>query len=575
MRVLSAMLFVFLLSFMAFPELGFVSDELRPADVFLADSTYNEELGNLAPNPSFEDGGEAGPTGWEYEDPGDSTIFLWDNDSSHSGSSSIGIYGRNPYTFYSWRTTQLIPVDLTKNYVFSVWYKFEGTPDPLHHAELMIYEYDENGVFLGRGFGITVVFNDTIWQYVELDCTHTKFFPATAHVELSLRYIYFSNATDVQVRFDDVNFSLRTLIIPDDHLTIQGAINSAGKGDTVFVRSGVYYENVVVNKTLALIGEGRENTVIDANHTGSVVTIAADDILLTGLTIRNSEDNYHCGVGVWNVLGIYVSECNVDNNFRGFDFSNSQNCILRNNSISNNVNTGIWMSGPCKNNTFHQNIISHNKWGVQAVHSNQNTYSENRVFLNEQYGIYLAACHENLLLKNHVHGSIIGIGLMDCQRNTLQENNFYDCSTGVRLRNDFPENLCLDNVFHHNNFVNAPANPYLAQQNIWDNGCEGNYWSNYDGSDLDGDGIGDTPHTLTPNNTDHYPLMNPYWHPADVNKNLRIDIYDAVLLCASYNTTPSDPNWNCHCDIAEPFGFIDESDVMLIADNYGEEYQGP
>ena len=92
--------------------------------------------------------------------------------------------------------------------------------------------------------------------------------------------------------------------------------------------------------------------------------------------------------------------------------------------------------------------------------------------------------------------------------------------------------------------------------------------------DLDGNGIGDSSKFIDVDNQDVYPLMNPYWHPADINKDLSVDIFDVVLLCASYNTTPSNPHWNCHCDIVEPFGLIDMLDIVLMADSYGEEYQG-
>ena len=367
-----------------------------------------------------------------------------------------------------------------------------------------------------------------------------------------------------------------TITVPDDYSTIQEAINAANNGDTVFVRNGIYYENVVLNKTLSLIGEGRESTVIDANQTGTVVDIAANDILLTGLTLRNSGGEPHCGVQVSNVLGLYVSDCSVNNNSDGFDFSNARNCVLRNNSISNNSATGIQLGGPSRNNTFHQNDIAYNKWGTQADYSDQNTYSENRIFLNQQTGIFLSACRENNLVRNHVHRNHdIGISLWDSSRNTISENNISDCSTGIWLVNTSLGYFCSDNVIYHNNFINKTASAFLALQNIWDNGCEGNYWNNYGGSDLDGDGIGDTPHIVSENNTDHYPLMNAYWHPADINKDLEINIYDAVLMGASYYATPSDPHWNCHCDIVEPFGIIDLFDVVLMADSYGEEYHGP
>ena len=45
---------------------------------------------------------------------------------------------------------------------------------------------------------------------------------------------------------------------------------------------------------------------------------------------------------------------------------------------------------------------------------------------------------------------------------------------------------------------------------MWDDGAEGNYWSDYAGIDEDGDGIGDSPYVVNANNTDRYPLMDPF-----------------------------------------------------------------
>jgi nitrous oxidase accessory protein NosD len=47
----------------------------------------------------------------------------------------------------------------------------------------------------------------------------------------------------------------RTITVPDDCPTIQDAVRVANSGDTVYVRSGVYFENVVVDKSISLIGE--------------------------------------------------------------------------------------------------------------------------------------------------------------------------------------------------------------------------------------------------------------------------------------------------------------------------------
>ncbi|MCK4477207.1 hypothetical protein KAU88_01605 [Candidatus Bathyarchaeota archaeon] len=62
------------------------------------------------------------------------------------------------------------------------------------------------------------------------------------------------------------------------------------------------------------------------------------------------------------------------------------------------------------------------------------------------------------------------------------------------------------------------------------------------------------------------------WNLADVNQDLKVDIYDVILLCAAYTSTPSDPHWNPNCDIAEPYSVIDIHDVATMCMSYGEEY---
>ena len=86
-----------------------------------------------------------------------------------------------------------------------------------------------------------------------------------------------------------------TIIVPDDYPTIQEAINSASPGDTIYVRAGTYNENVVVNKSVSLVGENRATTIIDvegrwATPYYGAVQVIVNNVKISGFTIRNSPD---------------------------------------------------------------------------------------------------------------------------------------------------------------------------------------------------------------------------------------------------------------------------------------------
>ena len=80
-----------------------------------------------------------------------------------------------------------------------------------------------------------------------------------------------------------------TLIVPDDYPSIQEAVNAANPGDTVYVRAGTYYEHVVVDEPISLVGEDRSTTKIDGSGIGTVVNVTADDTNISGFTIQNGE----------------------------------------------------------------------------------------------------------------------------------------------------------------------------------------------------------------------------------------------------------------------------------------------
>ncbi len=102
------------------------------------------------------------------------------------------------------------------------------------------------------------------------------------------------------ISFLPVKAESKTIVVPDDYSTVASAIGNATDGDTILIRSGTYLEHSLsINKTLSLIGENAENTIIRdidkpqpyltspliAGPTAITVETQADDVVIARLTI--------------------------------------------------------------------------------------------------------------------------------------------------------------------------------------------------------------------------------------------------------------------------------------------------
>jgi len=111
--------------------------------------------------------------------------------------------------------------------------------------------------------------------------------------------------------------------------------------------------------------------------------------------------------------------------------------------------------------------------------------------------------------------------------------------------------------------------------NFWDNGYEGNYWSNYNGTDLDYDGVGDT--ILPWDGVDNYPIMSLFLNPCDIDHDLEVNSTDIGKSAGAFGTRAGDNLWNPHADIIGPEplvpdGKVDMRDIGLVARHFGEHY---
>jgi parallel beta-helix repeat protein len=201
---------------------------------------------------------------------------------------------------------------------------------------------------------------------------------------------------------------------------------------------------------------------------------------------------------------------------------------------SSTANYGIQLV-KSTNITLSGNTVWNKIYGVKVVNSTSNTLIGNSINGNRYYGLYLTYSHNNTINDNTIAengfitesfslGEAFGVSISDSSYNQFIANNVTNNNHwGIRVLSNQH-----DNVFYHNNFIdNKPPDNNLqvsmlglypdkpANPSIWDNGIEGNYWSDYltrytNASEVDNTGIGNTPFVINENNIDHYPLMMPY-----------------------------------------------------------------
>jgi len=279
-----------------------------------------------------------------------------------------------------------------------------------------------------------------------------------------------------------------TIIVPDDYSTIQEAANNAVEGDVIFVRSGIYFEHVVINKTLSLVGENSMTTIIDGNRTGVVINVTQNWVIVSGLTIRRSGSMYweNAGILLGNVENCSISE-NIltENSFAGLELNYSRRCSISGNRFLNNGGVGITLVGG-SSNVLSRNSFTENGWSAVTLNdgANNNEISENNMTSNNQavtgHCINLYRSNNNSIQKNRITSDDNGIRFEYWSNfNTISQNNITNnTQSGVSVETYSDNNTISGNTLTGGRFgVAVNSSRYVE---ICNNTIAHNYGSGWD-----------------------------------------------------------------------------------------------
>jgi parallel beta-helix repeat protein len=218
-----------------------------------------------------------------------------------------------------------------------------------------------------------------------------------------------------------------------NYTTIQVAIDAANAGDTVRVWAGMYNEELVIKKSMELIGNGTNNTTIKGKKSNSVIEIdRTNNVKITGFTLTASGiGDFDAGILIYNSDFCNIYNNNISNNGGdGIHSYYSSNCSIKNNTILNNDN-GIFLFYS-DNNIFEKNVINFNDKDGIFINGKWGNYLENNFFESNGW--------DGIEISSHSKGQILN--------NTCKNNGQSFAGSGIRVGGSFSKifnNTCISN----------------------------------------------------------------------------------------------------------------------------------
>ena len=253
-----------------------------------------------------------------------------------------------------------------------------------------------------------------------------------------------------------------------DYFRIQDAIDNASDGDTVYVFSGTYCENLIINKKIKLIGENQFFTYIDGCNKKDVLFVIADGVTISDFMIYNSgKSGWDSGIQLHSNNSIITDNIIVNNTVGVFSRDSNNNTII-DNAIFENKDYGIYLHTSI-NNLISSNVIFYNRWGIYLYHSsNYNIVKGNTICVNRHRGIWSSWCYSNKIFGNTIDMNLDYGIFLSGSYNEVSDNIISNSTDGLYLA------MCNDNIVSKNNFFgNGCDASFMSGSNIW----RRNYWN--------------------------------------------------------------------------------------------------
>ncbi|MDP2364338.1 MAG: right-handed parallel beta-helix repeat-containing protein, partial [Ignavibacteria bacterium] len=242
--------------------------------------------------------------------------------------------------------------------------------------------------------------------------------------------------------------------------SIKTGIEFAVDGDTLIVLQGTYLEsNIEVGKSITIIGKG--NPVIDAQGKGKIFTVTANDVSISGLTIKNSGISYleeNAGIRLEEVTRCKISDNKFINNFFSIYIAKSFDCVIENNFIKGlkgrETNSGngvhLWY---CRDITIKNNNISNHRDGIYFEFVRNGRISNNVSKNNIRYGLHFMFSDSCEYRENTFQNNGAGVAVM-YTKNVMMDNNTFKHNWGAAsyglLLKDISDSDIINNHFEEN-----------------------------------------------------------------------------------------------------------------------------